>query len=310
MKVNMYKIRFAINIKGCLLLAFLVFMSCNKPEPDEPNKPTPTPDPVKKIEILINPTNIDNSACSDFKTNDRIGLYVVNYDGAIQCSLKENGNHVNNMCFTYNNVWKPDSPIYWKDETSNADFYLYYPYTTVLSTSAFPFAVKANQSSESAYRSSDMIIGVATNISPTDSPISIPVRHIMSSVNIKLQPGDGYTKESLSSANISVSIEQLQTQCGINLSTGDVTTKGFVASITPHKDGDVYKAIVVPQTVAETNLIKVNVDGRDFSFKKGLTFESGKSYTLVLSLDKTSNGINVNINPWTEDGIDHGGSAE
>ena len=67
---------------------------------------------------------------------------------------------------------------------------------------------------------------------------------------------------------------------------------------------------MVPQTVDETNLITVTVNGRDYNLTKGFTFESAVRHTFTVTVSKTSNGINVNIEGWTDDNIDNGGTAE
>ena len=60
-------------------------------------------------------------------------------------------------------------------------------------------------------------------------------------------------------------------------------------------------------------IITVNVDGRDFNLPKSSqfsAFEAGKEHKFTVTLSKTSNGVNVNINKWEDDGIDYGGTAE
>ena len=79
--------------------------------------------------------------------------------------------------------------------------------------------------------------------------------------------------------------------------------------ITPYNDGSAYHAIIVPQQVAQCNLITVNVNGRDFNLPKAFTFQSGKRHTFTVTLDKTSSGVNVTIGAWENDGNDNGGSA-
>ena len=74
-----------------------------------------------------------------------------------------------------------------------------------------------------------------------------------------------------------------------------------------------YKAIVVPQLVGEGNLITINVDGRDFNLPKTSNFTgfvAGKKHNFNVTLSKTSNGVNVNITKWEDDGNDYGGTAE
>ena len=80
--------------------------------------------------------------------------------------------------------------------------------------------------------------------------------------------------------------------------------------MTPLFSDNTYKALIVPQTVGEGNLISVTVDGREFNLKKEFTFVKSKSHKFTVTLSKTSSGVNVNINPWTDDGIDNGGTAE
>ncbi len=54
----------------------------------------------------------------------------------------------------------------------------------------------------------------------------------------------------------------------------------------------------------------INVNGKDYTLKKGHNFERNKRYTFTVKVNKTSNGINVNIGQWDDDGVDYGGVAE
>ena len=234
----------------------------------------------------------------------------MNYNEGTPGVLANSGNHVDNMRFTYSGVWTPDTPVYWKDESTHADFYLYYPYSHVASVTAHPFSVKADQSTESAYKASDMMVGKATNIAPTSDATIIPANHVMSRINIQLAAGNGFTNESLAKSNIAVKINGVKISSTVNLATGSVTPSGETVSITPWLNKGIYQALIIPQTVPDCNLISVTVDGREFTLKKGFTIEANRSYKFTITLSKTSNGINVNINPWDEDGIDNGGVAE
>ena len=303
-------------VTSILMVFLLGFASCSS-EPEQPGgnpEPTPTPTPPapgEKIEILISPALQSRATDYGFEQNDRIGLYVVTYDGATAGALKNSGNHVDNMGFTYSGSWTADTPIYWKDETSHADFYLYYPYSSQISSvSALAFDVKADQSNEAAYKASDLMIGRAKNVAPTSAAISIPVSHVMSRITVKVDAGNGFTAESLAASQIGVKINGLKCKSTVDLSTSSVTPAGDAVSMTPLSGKDSYTALVVPQTVAEGNLITVNVDGHDYNLKKEFTFESGKNHTFTVVISKTSNGINVDINPWQNDGTDNGGVAE
>lgn len=314
MKINPLKQKL-MNRKSNLILlmsALLTLGACSGSGDD----PTPGNQPSKpENKLLINiSTTVDNTRVTgnSFDTGDKIGLFVVNHnaDGSAP-SLSLSDNYANNVQYSYKGSWTPATPIYWKDNTTHADFYLYYPYTASLSSvEAMPYSVKANQSNIVDYKAGDLLIGKATNIAPTESAVQINAKHMMSMMQITVAPGNGFTAESLAKAQVSVKINGIKTQATANLSTGVVTATGDATTITPlHEDG-AYKALIVPQTVAESKLITVNVDGRDYNLTKGITFESGKCYKSTVTVKKTSNGVNVDITKWEDDGIDYGGTAE
>ena len=301
-----------------LLLTTVILCSCssgNDGATDTPDTPTP-PTAEERLSIHIGTAVNDreDTRVTDlaFEAGDQIGLYVANRnsDGTL-ATLKPTGNHVDNMRFTYDGTWTPDTPIYWADNKTNADFYIYYPYTTtVTDVKAMPFNVSADQSSEAAYKAGDVIIGSKKNVSPTESTVIIDARHAMSQMLIELAPGNGFTAESLAEADINVRINGIKTNATIDLAAGTVAATGEPTAITPMKSGDGYKALIVPQSVADGNLLTVTADGREYNLKKGMTFESGKRYRFTVTLSKTSDGVNVTIDQWEDDGTDYGGTAE
>lgn len=298
----------SLNAMSLILFASVLTAGCSQ----ESDAPVPaTPDEPKKLEIKISPSMTESRATDyGFESGDCTGLYVVNYTGSVPGTLANSGNYVDNMRFTYNGTWVPDTPIFWADNETHADFYLYYPYTKVQSVKAHAFDVKADQSAEADYKASDLLVGKTVNVTPSTSTTVIPVSHVMSRIIIALEAGNGFTAESLAQAAVSVKINGVKCSSTVDLTTGAVTPTGSATSVTPLYADNTYKALIVPQTVAEGNLITVNVDGRDFNLKKGFTFESAKSHKFTVTLSKTSNGVNVNINPWLEDGTDNGGTAE
>ena len=279
--------------------------------------PEPEPTPVKPTEKL--PINISTSLTTRatdtaFEEGDGIGLFVVNYNAdGTQAALKVTGNHVDNVKYTYNGTWTPATQTYWKDDVTHADFYIYYPYQTINSVDDLSFSVKADQSAVADYKAGDLLIGKTTNVAPTQNAVKIDAKHVMSQMVITLVAGNGFTESSLAAAQVTVKINRLKTQVAANLSTGVVTAKGDDADITPLKEEGTYKAIIVPQTVGDGTLITVNVDGRDYKLAKAsnfTAFEAGKKYKFTVTVSKTSNGVNVNISKWEDDGIDYGGTAE
>lgn len=222
------------------------------------------------------------------------------------------------MRYTYSyNTWTPDETVYWKDDKTCADFYLYYPYQAAhANENPMVFKVEADQSKVNSYKNSDVIIGSTLNVAPSQTTVYIASKHVMSRVVIALKPGEGFTDASLAASDVKVTLNIPAVSANIDLATGKVEPimnydgeSLTMTPMTPYKDGNVYRAIVVPQQVAQTNLINVNVDGRDFVFSKAFDFVSGKSYTFNVTLAKKSSGLNATITGWDSDGVDYGGTA-
>lgn len=299
--------------KTYYLLFSLLFIAGGCSGGDDP-VPTPTPKPeppvTQKIPISLNYGIVSRATDTAFETGDKIGLYVVNYNNGSAGTLQNSGNHVNNMQFSHtNSVWTPTTPIYWKDETTKADFYAYYPYGAPANVTAYPVTVAQNQSTEAAYKASLFLWGKTAGVTPTAQAVNIQTGHLLSSAVIKVVPGDGFTQETLAAATVSVKINQVKTGASINLITGVATATGDAASIVPLKGTGQYKAIVVPQALSADNFITVTIDSKEYNLDKEFTFEKGKQHTFTVTVSKTANGINVGINPWVTDEDDHGGVA-
>lgn len=284
----------------------------DEPTPPQPEKPT------VRIPIDIS-TSITRVTETAFESGDAIGLYVVNRnDDGSHNELKPSGNYVDNMRYTYSyNTWTPDETVYWKDDKTCADFYLYYPYQAAhVNENPMVFKVEADQSDVNSYKKSDVIVGSTMNVAPSQTTVYIASKHVMSRVVIALKPGEGFTDASLAASDVKVTLNVPAVSANIDLAKGKVEPimnhdgeSLTMTPMTPYKDGNVYRAIVVPQQVAQTNLIKVNVDGSDFLFSKAFNFESGKSYTFNVTLAKKSSGLNATITGWDSDGVDYGGTA-
>lgn len=295
------------------ILSTYLFACCSSDSVNETVPPTP---PSEKLPINISTSVSSRATDLAFEVGDKIGLYVVNHnaDGSA-AALQVSGNHVDNMQYTYNSTWTPATQTYWIDNSTHADFYLYYPYTSsITSIDAMPYSVKANQSQLSDYKAGDLMIGKTIDVAPTQLSVKIEAKHVMSQMTINLVAGNGFTDATLAAAKISVKVNRLKTKATANLATGAVTAIGDDTDIIPYKvANNSYKAIVVPQLVGEGNLITINVDGRDFNLPKTSNFtgfEAGKKHNFNVTLSKTSNGVNVNITKWEDDGNDYGGTAE
>lgn len=283
-----------------LAAAVAAMVSCSK---DVENVPT-TPE-TDKLPINIT-TTMTRATDAGFEVNDKVGIYVVNEPNALATS----GNHVDNMGFTYTTGWTPDAEIYWLDKTTKADFYCYYPYAEVASTTAHDFATKADQSTLANYKASEFLWGKTAGVAPTEEAVGITVNHTFSNMLITLKAGDGFTEETFAAATKSIKICGVKTAAAINLSTGVATATGEATNVTPYNEGVYYRALIVPQTTADGALVVVTVNDVNYTLSRAMTFKANKQHKFTITINKSSNGVNIGIGGWSEDEEDYGGDAE
>lgn len=290
----------------------ITFAGCSKDNVSGGETPNPPPKPpTEQIKIPINIATGSWTKATDagFEPGDKVGVFVVNFSGETAGTLATSGNHVTNMGFTFANAWTPDTQIYWKDQTTKADFYCYYPFAaSITDITAYPFSVKTNQSAEADYKASDFLWGKSAAISPTSSAVQIGVNHLMSNLIIKLTPGSGYTTTDLQAAVIT--INNLKTSSTVNLATGIVTPSGTASDISPKAENDFYRALVVPQSISNAQLISVKISGYTYTLTQTIALESNKQHTCTLVVNKTSEGVNITIGGWEKDSRDYGGTVQ
>lgn len=299
-----------------LLLTFVCFLlSCGSG--DEPELPDPKPnEPIVETKIPITISLYDSgtrATDASYETGDAVGVYVVNYTGTTPGTLTNTGNHVDNMRFINGAQWVPDQTIYWKDNTTHADFYAYYPYKTVGNITALPFSVKSDQSTESGYKQSEFLWGKTANVIPAESAVGIATKHIFSNVIVKLAAGTGFTDEEIDESTPVVKLLNVASQSQINLTTGVATATGTQGTITMRNEGVQFRALVVPQNIAtDLPIVVVSLGGLDYTLKTttNISFLANKQHTFTVILNKKANGVNISIGGWETDDIDYGGNAQ
>lgn len=294
------------------LAALSCLVSCTSGDDEIIPSPAPDPDPAPvTIPINISMNGWTRVTDTDYESGDKVGIYVVNYQGSSAGALQSSGNHVDNMCFTYTNNWTPESDIYWKDETTKADFYCYYPYGTPSDITAHPFSVKTDQSQQADYKASEFLWGKASGVSPTANAVPIITNRSMSNMLIYVAPGKGFTEETLAAATKSVRICNVKSSATVDLRTGVATATGSATEIIPYNEGTYYRALLVPQTVADgSNLITITVDGVDYTLAKGFTFKANTQHKFTVTVNKASSGVDIGVGNWEVDDTDNGGAAE
>jgi hypothetical protein len=271
-----------------------------------------TPVDEQKIPINISVGQSTRANDTTFTADDKVGIYVVNYAEEVAGTLAASGNQVDNAKFTFNgSAWAPEKPVYWKDRSTAADFYAYYPYSESVNTAAHPFSVKADQSKEADFWASDFLWGKATNVSPSPNPVSITTNHSLSRILVEIKPGKGFTDETWAAAAKSIKICDVKTAATIDLSTGVATATGDNGEIIPLAADAGYKAMMIPQQVADNSkLIVVTVDGVDYVYRKGFTFKANTQHKFSITVNQADGKIDITIGEWTTDDILNEGNAE
>lgn len=279
-----------------------MLLGCSTPSVE----PSPNTE-EQKIPINISVAPYTKATDTAFESGDAIGLYVVNQGS----SLVNSGNHADNQGFTFDgSSWKGTADLYWKDQTTPASFYCYYPrMSSVTDVKAVPFAVKANQSALSDYKASDMLWGSKLNVSPTSNVVEIVTTHRMSNLLIYVLPGNGYTAESMRQEGIQVTINNLKVNATLDVETGSVAAGGNAADIIPYEEGDHFRALVPPQTLQNETLISLKVGSYSFSLKETIAFKSNMQHKVTLTVNKVSEGVNIGIGSWETDENDYGGTV-
>ena len=273
--------------------------------------------------------NVTRANDIGFADGDQIGVFIVNREGGDPGTLSLTGNHADNVKYTYNDesgLWLGSYDLYWKDQNTSVDAYSYYPFNSSLSSvETMPFSVSAKQQETadgmtlSGYETSDLLWAKAENVSP-GTTISLKHQHIMAGVEVTLLEGDYFEDGEWDGLSKTVLVENTAVNALVNLSTGTMTlADATVKTIIPQQRGTQWRAIVVPQTVAEeTTLLTITVDGISYAFKRNekTTLSSGKLHRFTIKVDKRLpegdylfSLVSEAITPWESDPESHNGAA-
>ena len=228
----------------------------------------------------------DNGFCD----GDKMGVYIVDYEGDYPGTLKVSGNRADNVQHTFDesqNKWNSAYDIYWKDKHTHVDIYGYYPIANPESIEDCSFEVQKDQSKESkdgemgGYESSDFLWGKVADVTPTANTIRLPLTHRMSNAKVTLVKGSGFTDEEWANTEKTVLTANVARKASINLSTGEVKVAGSVENTAtiPSKHNNEWRTIVIPQTIpAGTTLFSITIGGEPYKFSKSgdFTYQAGK----------------------------------
>lgn len=292
------------------LLASLLGISCRQTTHEQPQ---PSGQPIRINALCVPSENavLDNDTA--FENGDRAGLYVVNRINGKMESLLPSGNHIDNMRFTYHGTWTPSQPIYWMDEQTKADFYLYYPYSSEMDDPRYwTVNVPTDQSSEAAMLQADVLVGRAFNVAPASQAVELKARHMMSRLTITLQASQGMTEEKLREADLKVLVNSLITEATVNIATAIATASGTERHDIQacQTDALTFTVTAVPQTVTEGAFITIVVNGDRYTLRRAVTLKQGTWHHATVKVGAANGNIGVTIGGWTIDNTDYGGTAQ
>ena len=265
-----------------------------------------------------------------FADGDKIGTFIVDWVDGKPGELLLTGNRADNLYYTFNEPayrWVPSYDVYFKDKTTPIDIYGYYPAGKPESIDAYPFEVRKDQRAEksgtslSGYEASDFLWAKAEGKTADDKLIWLNFSHKMAGVRVSLLQGEGFEEGEWATLGKDVLIQSTRRSATIDLSTGKVRATEAEApstGIIPVREGEDFRAIVVPQTVSGgKKLITATVGGFSYDLIKDsdMLYQEGKQHNFTLTVNKRAEGNYVftlsdeSITVWENDRTSHDGIA-
>lgn len=235
-----------------------------------------------------------------FVQDDAIGLFVVDYNSdGTPGELVMKGNRADNVKFEFNGAsWSANYQLYWANKSTPADFYGYYPFNSAMqSATEYAFAVYTNQdgttTGKANYEQSDFLWAKAEKVQPTTNAVQLTYKHLMAGITIQLQMGTGFDAAEWAGLEKTVLVDNVKNNGSINLQTGKVTLADGAqeTSITPLIYENVWRAVVLPQTIAAgKRVINITIDGKNYALVKdeAVQYVGGKMHNFTITVNKST----------------------
>lgn len=271
---------------------------------------TPVYDHVMRFDVTTSGAKTRASAGA-FEAEDRIGLYVTDYASeTTPLPLQVSGNRANNVVVNFDgSAWTPEQTIYWGNGKS--DVYAYYPYAeTVSDVNDLCFELATDQDG-SGYEASDFLWAKAEGVAQSDGPVTLPMKHLMSKLTVKLVAGEDYIGSLPDDAT--VHLHSTVSNARVDLENGSVVKDPYsgAKSIKMRNLGIktydgvkavVYEAIVVPQMLeSSVPLLEINSKSVSYLLEDSFNFRPGVAYTYTATMNTSTTAIKVEIGCEIED---------
>lgn len=280
-----------------LVLTTAITMSCT----DVLNGVLSEGDGRIRLNARIQQQNVTRASNFGFVTGDRMGVYVVDYEGNEPGTLSTN-NRASNVLYTFDEEeyeWSAPLQLYWRDARTPIDVYGYYPGVNYIGNPLeYSFEVSWQQNALPAegemsnYEASDLLWGKTERVMPSSQEIVIDYSHRLGGVCVTLVKGEGMTATEWEKLEKIVQVDNTIRTCNINLQTAEITLTGSAdrsIQMLP-QSGDAYRAVVIPQTIdAGRSLISITLAGKAYSHKltEPMKYVGGKMHNFTITVNKS-----------------------
>lgn len=183
-------------------------------------------------------------------------------------------------------------------------------------------SILADQKETANYVKSDLLYSIKDEVNKGETN-ALTFYHMLSKVEIKLIPGDGFTKEGLENAKVSIlgtkpvatlTLDKAKTETGLSdlsVRNGIVEASGTPAPISiATKLDDYAEAVIVPQSV-QGDFIQLELADLALIYKLDTekNFESGKKYQFDITVKKIGLKVTATITDWDSTSGSVSGSA-
>jgi len=251
-----------------------------------------------------------------FEAGDSIGIYSVKWmDSQTPGSLLASGNRQDNIPYWMgddNTTWQADQKIIYPLGGENIDLYSYYPFAQepMNPDATVKVAVEADQSTTDSYKKSDFKAAVTRELNRHSGPFTFEFYHRLSQIQFELTAGDDTMVDDLLSAEIKLKNVIKDGSYSFTGGAPDQVTPGTtITDIIPCggwviEDNKVTGkvGIIIPQTLSGSSILEVTVGDNVFTsdFSNAVTFNSGESTLLAISINGESIDFTAEVKPWNE----------
>ena len=212
--------------------------------------------------------------------------------------------------------------MYFPENGDKVNIYALHTNSATVTAGSFPttftHTVSTDQTTLDAYVSSDLLYAKAADIAKTVNAVPLQFYHQLSKLRVAIVAKEGIRQEDISE----ITINGLKSSADVTLSkeaAPDFLTVTASGDPKPIKIGSDLSAdfsdenirfndaIIVPQELtARTEFLKISfTDGKELTsdLYSGISFASGKQYTIEITLDKGMLSLATSVSDWVDGGI-------